>query len=115
MQTTPATTAINSQLLQSLIALGPLIDRMCSNDSGTDRWESTKQVADQARAAVHAAMHLDVLEELICAHKIIANALKIMSAEQLQNWGRCNRGLIEFGTTRANERLYVIQRAGGSL
>ena len=117
MQTpTPATTAINAQLLQALISLEPLLERIRSNDSGSDRWEQTKQITDQARAAVQAAMHQDVLEELIYAHKIIANALSLMAPGQKSQWAHCNEGfLTDMGITRANERLSVIQRAGGSL
>lgn len=112
---TPNPTTVNANLLHALVSLGPLIERMRSNDSGSDRWEDTKRITDQARDAVIAAQFQEVLIELIYAHRIIANALNLMTTDQKTQWTHCNSGLIETGITRANERLSVIQRAGGSL
>lgn len=113
MQTTPAATAINIQLLQALVTLDPLVGRIRSNDSGSDRWEETKRITDQARAAIQAAIHQDVLEELRYAHKIIMAALSVMDVKTKSQFAiaTANAGVDGEGTTRANERLAVIQRA----
>lgn len=51
-----------------------------------------------------------LLAELCAAHKIIQNALAVMTPEQKAEWGRLNArdGLEGEGITRANERLAVI-------
>ena len=50
------------------------------------------------------------LNELRAAHEIIGNALRLMSMEQRTAWARLNdeAGLLEAGTTRANEREAAI-------
>lgn len=54
-----------------------------------------------------------VLYELEMAHRIIRNALSLMSTVQKEAWGRKNEcdGLIDFGITRANEREAAIKKA----
>jgi hypothetical protein len=58
----------------------------------------------------------DLRRELRAAHKIIQNALAVMTTEQKLEWGRLNK--IEHvdgeGITRANERAAVIAQAGGA-
>lgn len=55
----------------------------------------------------------ELLHELELAHAILRNALALMSAAQKNAWARKNDidGLIEHGTTRANERSAVIDTA----
>lgn len=55
----------------------------------------------------------ELLAELQTAHLIIRNALALMSAPQKNAWARKNDmdGLIEFGTTRSNERTETINKA----
>lgn len=55
----------------------------------------------------------ELLAELEAAHLIIRNALALMSQAQKSAWGRKNEidGLIEFGTTRANERTEAMNKA----
>lgn len=52
----------------------------------------------------------NLLYELEMAHRILRNALAMMSAAQKNAWARKNDidGLIEHGTTRANERGDLI-------
>jgi len=56
----------------------------------------------------------DAVTELRAAHRIINNALNLMSAEQKIEWARLNErdGVAGEGTTRANERLEVLVAAG---
>lgn len=118
MQTIPYPRSTGDLLLQSLIALDPLVERIRSLDSGSDRWEDTKQITDQARIAIQAAIHQDVLEELIYAHKIIIAALSVMDAETTSKFMKrtADQQIDGDGATRAHERLAVIRRAdGGSL
>jgi hypothetical protein len=55
----------------------------------------------------------ELLAELVYAHRIIANALNIMTPEQKTEWAERNAadGCDGEGTTRANERDAVIARA----
>lgn len=93
---TPTPTTINTDLLQALISLDPLIERIRSIDSGTGIWEHTKKVTDKARAAVVEALFEEVLEELIYAHTLIRDQTQFLDA-------------------RAGKRRDAIVRAGGSL
>ncbi|AOY90518.1 hypothetical protein BKK79_00750 [Cupriavidus sp. USMAA2-4] len=54
-----------------------------------------------------------LLAELKASHVIIQNALNLMTIDQKCEWGRQNdaAGLVEFGSTRANERAAVIAAA----
>lgn len=65
-------------------------------------------------AAVIAAAP-DLLAELQAAHRIIRNALNLMTPEQKNAWGLKNQqdAVDGEGVTRANERAAVIKRAGG--
>lgn len=58
----------------------------------------------------------ELLAELQAAHRIIRNALQVMSTEQKTRWGYLNAadGVDGEGITRANERAAVMQRAGGT-
>jgi len=58
-------------------------------------------------------MQNELLAELKAAHQIIRNALSLMTPAQKRKWTGMNdaAGLIEQGTTRANEREAVIERA----
>ena len=55
-------------------------------------------------------MKSQILLELIDAHQIIKNMLSLMTAEQKTQLSKINQsqGLIECGTTRANEREAAI-------
>lgn len=55
------------------------------------------------------------LTELEAAHRIIRNALAIMTTAQKAQWGRLNArdGVNGEGVTRANEREAVIAQAKG--
>jgi hypothetical protein len=55
------------------------------------------------------------LTELEAAHRIIRNALAIMTTAQKAHWGRLNArdGVDGEGVTRANEREAVIAQAKG--
>lgn len=57
-----------------------------------------------------------LLSELQAAHRIIRNALAVMTNEQKAEWGRLNaqHGVDGEGITRANERENVIALAGGT-
>jgi hypothetical protein len=57
----------------------------------------------------------ELLAELQKAHKIILNALALMTFEQKSEWARSNarEGVIVDGTTRATDRLEVIAKATG--
>ena len=54
-----------------------------------------------------------LLAELKAAHQIIRIALNLMTPAQKRMWAERNStaGLIEHGTTRANEREAVIEKA----
>lgn len=56
-----------------------------------------------------------LFDELRAAHKIISNALQIMTIAQKNQWAIANArtGVDGVGTTRANEREAVIARATG--
>ncbi|WP_213761949.1 hypothetical protein [Caballeronia sp. dw_19] len=56
------------------------------------------------------------MTELRAAHRIISNALSLMSAEQKIEWALLNErdGVAGEGTTRANERLEVFVAAGAA-
>lgn len=58
----------------------------------------------------------ELLAELQHAHRIIRNALNIMTANQKLIWAEMNAadGCDGEGTTRANERLAVLAKAGGN-
>ncbi len=68
-----------------------------------------------ANAVVVDAVNQPLLRELQFAHQIIRNALGLMTLEQKSDWARVNDrdGLVEAGTTRANEREAVITRVRG--
>lgn len=53
-----------------------------------------------------------LLAELEAAHRIIRNALAVMTTEQKAEWGRLNArdGVDGEGVTRANEREAVIAK-----
>ena len=57
----------------------------------------------------------DLLDELEKAHRIIRNALNIMTTDQKLLWADWNEhaGVAGDGVTRANEREAVINRARG--
>ncbi|MBK5915124.1 hypothetical protein [Rhodocyclus purpureus] len=61
----------------------------------------------------------ELLEELSAANKIIQGALAVMSPAEKIRWAERNdrEGLVgeDGGTTRANPRLALIQRAGAAL
>ena len=56
-------------------------------------------------------INTELLDELKKAHSIIRNALNVMTMEQKTKWTELNnaQGLVDFGTTRANEREAVIK------
>lgn len=56
-----------------------------------------------------------LLDELDAAHKIILNALTLMTDSQKSEWARTNdlQGLIESGTTRYHERAAALAAATG--
>ena len=58
-----------------------------------------------------------LLKELILAHKIILNALNLMTTEQKMQWAHMNdiTACGGDGATRANERLGVIDTACAEL
>ena len=58
-------------------------------------------------------MNTELLAELEAAHRIIRNALNIMTPTQKVAWGVTNErdGVDGEGVTRANEREVVIARA----
>ena len=62
-----------------------------------------------------AKINQELLDELRAAHRIIRNALQIMTTPQKMEWARANAraGVEGEGTTRANEREAVIARATG--
>jgi hypothetical protein len=57
----------------------------------------------------------DLLSELEKAHRIIGNALQVMSFGQKHEWAKLNAqdGVDGEGTTRANEREAAIAKAEG--
>lgn len=57
----------------------------------------------------------DLLDELVAAHRIIQNALSVMTPEQKRAWGSKNDldDVAGEGIIRANERAALIARAGG--
>lgn len=57
----------------------------------------------------------ELLSELEKAHRIISNALQVMSFGQKHEWAKLNAqdGVDGEGTTRANEREAAIARAKG--
>jgi hypothetical protein len=57
----------------------------------------------------------ELLAELLAAHRIIRNALNVMTTEQKVAWGEQNErdGAAGEGVTRANEREVVIAKAEG--
>jgi len=61
--------------------------------------------------------HSGLLNELEAAHRIIRNALAVMTAEQKAEWGRLNErdGVAGEGISRANEREAVIAQAKRTL
>lgn len=61
----------------------------------------------------HQQLHDALLAEVKAAHIIIKNALNLMTSDQKREWGRQNDagGLVEFGSTRANERAVAIAAA----
>jgi hypothetical protein len=63
-----------------------------------------------------APTYAELLAELASAHAIIANALKVTTTSQKLRWGVLNErdGVDGEGITRANERLALIERAGGA-
>ncbi len=70
-----------------------------------------------ARPAETENTHTELLHELERAHKIIRNALLLMSASQVMVWTERNArdGLQGKCVTRADERAAAIQRAGGTI
>lgn len=58
-----------------------------------------------------------LLHELEAAHRIIRNALNLMTPEQKAAWGRMNArdGVDGEGVTRANERHLVIALAKSAM
>jgi hypothetical protein len=69
-----------------------------------------------ARQAAHENLQRELLRELELAHRIIRNALAIMTLEQTSEWAATNilSGNDSEGTTRAHEREAVIAKAKGS-
>lgn len=59
----------------------------------------------------------ELLSELEKAHQIIANAMRIMTPEQKQQWAEVNddADLIESGTTRYHERRKAIANARAAM
>lgn len=57
--------------------------------------------------------YIESITELRKAHRIIHNALQLMSQDQKNAWAKANSkaGLIEEGPTRANERMSVLNKA----
>ena len=57
----------------------------------------------------------ELLQELQKAHRIILNALAVMSADQKGDWAEANvrDGVIGEGTTRFHERAAAIAKATG--
>lgn len=55
----------------------------------------------------------ELLAELVAAHRLIVNALQIMTPEQKAAWGRLNEaaGIEGEGVTRYTERAAAIARA----
>jgi hypothetical protein len=70
-----------------------------------------------ARQAETENLHAELLHELERAHKIIRNALLLMSVSQVMVWTERNArdGLAGKCVTRADERAAAIQRAGGTI
>lgn len=70
---------------------------------------------DEPRAAKPAGVSAmpDLLAELVAAHRIIGNALNLMTPEQKLKWGELNArdGVDGEGITRANERDAAITKA----
>lgn len=66
-----------------------------------------------ARLITHAP---ELLEELALAHRIIKNALAVMSLREKQEWAKRNaQDCVEGeGVTRANERSALLDRVGYS-
>jgi hypothetical protein len=62
------------------------------------------------------ATERELLAELKAAHIIIRNALAVMTTAQTLQWGTLNErdDVTGEGITRANERMAVIERAGGA-
>ncbi|WP_354684790.1 hypothetical protein [Cupriavidus necator] len=69
-----------------------------------------------ARQAGRENLQRQLLSELQLAHRIIQNALAIMTPEQKSEWASRNilSGNDSEGTTRAHEREAVIAKALGS-
>ncbi|WP_454752104.1 hypothetical protein [Cupriavidus necator] len=69
-----------------------------------------------ARQAGRENLQRQLLSELQLAHRIIQNALAIMTPEQKSEWAARNilSGNDSEGTTRAHERETVIAKALGS-
>jgi len=74
--------------------------------------------AEQAamRQAARENLQRELLHELQLAHRIILNALAVMTPEQKSEWAARNilSGNDSEGTTRAHEREAVIAKALGS-
>jgi hypothetical protein len=62
-------------------------------------------------ASQRAKLLADAQAELQKAHRIIHNALGLMTQEQKLKWSAANyrAGLIDIGTTRANEREQILK------
>ncbi|WP_042886330.1 hypothetical protein [Cupriavidus necator] len=74
--------------------------------------------AEQAamRQAMRENLQRELLRELQLAHRIIVNALAVMTPAQKSEWAARNilSGNDSEGTTRAHERAAVIAKAIGS-
>ncbi|MDR3386906.1 MAG: hypothetical protein P4L92_07620 [Rudaea sp.] len=59
----------------------------------------------------------ELLAELRAAHRIIRNALNLMTTDQKMQWSDANDhdGVHGEGVTRAHERAAVIAKAGGTV
>jgi hypothetical protein len=79
-----------------------------------DHTEARTRGNEEANARLIAAAP-ELLDELEKAHRIIGNALQVMSFGQKHEWAKLNAqdGVDGEGTTRANEREAAIAKAEG--
>lgn len=90
----------------SAVVMGGQVVITTTAPDGADQFE---RYANARLIAASPAM----LSELEKAHRMLYNALQIMSVEQKAQWGAANArdGVDGEGVTRANERLAVITEA----
>lgn len=88
---------------------------ICNCDPASMGEEGRSDAEIRANTVLIAAAP-ELLAELQAAHRIIRNALAVMTHEQKAEWGRLNaqHGVDGEGITRANERENVIALAGGT-